>query len=79
VPKEKPQPSTLIDHRKIARELGNRPQQISRWVQASEWPLPHSIIAALYFYRRDRFEHFLRTGRWPTGTKFRGMEEPPKG
>jgi hypothetical protein len=72
------EPSVLIDHRQVARLLDKQVRQIRRWVQEGKWPLPHSVVGLLYFYRRDHVEHYLKTGRWPVGTKYRGMASRPE-
>lgn len=55
----------LINHRKIAALLGEKPSQVRRWIESGVWPRAHSAVGVTIFYRVADVEHFLKTGFWP--------------
>ena len=65
--------SNLIPHRLVADKLGVTPDALRDWVIAGMFPEPHSVIERTWLYPVDDFRFFLENGRWPDGTKFRGI------
>jgi uncharacterized protein YeaC (DUF1315 family) len=64
----------LLTHRTVARMVDIDTETLREWVAVGEWPEPHAIVRQTWFYRADAIDHFLETGRWPDGTKFKAGE-----
>jgi hypothetical protein len=65
-----------MTHRTVARLCDLDTETLRKWVAKGRWPEPHSIIEQTWFYPTDLIHHYIHTGGWPEGTKFReGMGE----
>ena len=60
----------LINHRKLAKLCDVTTKTLRAYVERGQFPMPHSIVEPLWFYRLDVVEHFLQTGNWPDGLRF---------
>jgi hypothetical protein len=63
----------LVNHRDVAAAFGVTTESLIRWMRKGEFPSPHSTLGTFYLFPREMIEYRLRTGKWPAGTKFRGM------
>jgi hypothetical protein len=61
----------LIKHRRVAAMLGISTQNIREWVAKGTFPEPHSHFEQTWLYRVDQVEAFIKTGKWPEGTRFK--------
>lgn len=64
----------LMSHIALAALVGLKPRTLRRRVAAGEWPEPHSIVGWTWLYRADQVEHYIETGAWPEGTRFKAGE-----
>lgn len=65
-------PVTLVNHRRVAEWWDVLPRTIRRWVDRGEFPIPHSEVGTYLFFDRAIIDHRLKTGLWPSGTRFHG-------
>lgn len=65
---------TIINHREAARRCGVSTKMFRAYVERGIFPLPHSIIEPLWFYRLEVIEHYVEHGTWPADAKKR----PPR-
>lgn len=68
----------LITHRSVAEMLDLNTTTLRNWVALGEFPEPHSVIAQTWFYDAAVIEHYVRTGRWPDGARFRATLPRPE-
>jgi predicted DNA-binding transcriptional regulator AlpA len=63
--------SRLLTHREVAARVSIDTETLRGWVADGEWPEPLAIIKQTWFYPAGQIEHFIATGQWPDGTKFK--------
>lgn len=61
----------LINHRSVAKACDIDTETLRAWVAKGEFPRPHSTIQSTWLYDKAIIDHWLETGRWPEGAKFR--------
>ena len=60
----------LMTHREVEEHFCVTPAGPRRWVAKGEFPVPHSIISQMWYYRKDMIAHRIRTGEWTQGVGF---------
>ncbi len=73
-PKKTPR---LVSHRTVAHWLDVAPSTLRAWVMTGEFPEPLSVICQTWFYPAGQVEHWVKTGRWPEGTRFKRVPRSP--
>jgi predicted DNA-binding transcriptional regulator AlpA len=71
----------LLTHREVARLVSIETDTLRDWVAIGEWPEPVAIVQRTWFYRIADVDHFIETGTWPEGVRFRANEgkgRPPR-
>jgi hypothetical protein len=68
--REKPGPR-LLTHRDVAAMVSIDTETLREWVAEGEWPEPLAVDKQTWFYKAAEVEHFLATGGWPEGTRFK--------
>jgi predicted DNA-binding transcriptional regulator AlpA len=63
----------LITHLDVAKLFGVSSRNIIRWMRSGDMPSPHSTLGSFYLFDRAMVEYRLKTGKWPAGTKFKGI------
>lgn len=61
----------LLTHREVARLVSIDTETLREWVAAGEWPEPLAVVRQTWFYPLHSVEHFIETGTWPEGTRFK--------
>lgn len=61
----------LMTHREVAAWISIDTETLRDWVAEGEWPEPIAIIRRTWFYPVHAVEHFIETGTWPEGTRFK--------
>lgn len=61
----------LYTHRTVAAMLDVSTATLRGWVHVGEFPKPHSIVRTMWFYPAATIDHYIKTGAWPDGVKFR--------
>ena len=61
----------LLTHREVAGLLSVDTETLRGWVAEGDFPEPRAIIRQTWFYPADWVRHFIDTGSWPEGTKFK--------
>lgn len=64
----------LVTHREVAEACSVDTETLRDWVAKGEFPEPHSVIERTWFYRVDVVAHWLETGEWPRGARFKPGE-----
>jgi hypothetical protein len=72
-PRRKAEPR-LLTHRDVAAMISVDTETLREWVACGEWPQPVAVIRQTWFYHAHAIEHFIETGTWPEGTRFKPGE-----
>lgn len=73
----------LLKHTTVAKLFDVTGATLRAWVELGIFPEPHSVIGnrppfrPILYYSAEVIDHRLRTGEWPSGTRFRGAEDQP--
>lgn len=65
----------LVSHRELARLCGVSARTVRAWIETGAWPLPECTCRSLLYFCRADAEHWILTGRWPEGSRFRTLPE----
>jgi hypothetical protein len=61
----------LITDRAAARRIGVSARMVRLWVHTRAWPLPRSCQGDSWLFDISDVDHWLKTGIWPAGVRFR--------
>lgn len=61
----------LIKHCEVADLCGVDAKTLRKWVDAGDFPRPHSTFQTTWLYDRPLINHWLETGQWLDRAKFR--------
>jgi predicted DNA-binding transcriptional regulator AlpA len=67
-----PAPPDFITLIELAHHMGVSTDTIGDWVKAGHWPREWASVGRTKVWRRDHYEHFRATGKWPAESAAKG-------